>query len=459
MSDTDEAPPPPDEGPASSRKGVLGLVFLTVFLDLVGFSILFPLFPDLLEYYLGREGEDSAIGRLRSRLVSLIGEREGADFAVVTLFGGLLGTLYSVLQFLFAPLWGALSDRRGRRATLLVTLAGTALSYVAWFFAGTFALLVVSRVLGGIMAGNVSVASAVVADVSSRTERARNMAVIGVAVGLGFVIGPALGGLAYTSLDVLGWLGPSAASSGVNPFSGPALVAFVLASFNWLWAWRRFPETHPRGSRTEGEERRRHLPFRALREIAQPGVTLANAVYFTFAVAFAAMEFTLVFLAAERLDFGPLENAWMFVFIGLVIAFVQGGFVRRMAPRIGEKRLCRIGLVLLVPGFLLTGSAASVPVLYLGLFLLAAGSAMEMPSLSGLVSLYAPEDRQGLALGTFRSMGALSRAIGPLLGALLYWSIASWAPYYLGAAFLLVPLALSARLPEVRHGDAHPASS
>lgn len=442
--------------PASNR-GPLGLVFLTVFLDLIGFSILFPLFPDLLEHYLGREGADSSIGRLVARLTEFVEGRPGADFAVVVLFGGLLGSLYSILQFFFAPLWGALSDRIGRRPTLLVTLFGTAVSYLAWFFAGSFTLLIFSRILGGIMAGNVSTASAVVADISAPRERAKNMAVIGIAVGLGFVLGPALGGLAHRYLDVLGMLGADAASYGINPFSGPALVAFALAILNFVWAAARFPETRTVKAAEPGALRAKLAPFGALTEISRPGVTLANLVYLTYAIAFAAMEFTLVFLAAERLGFGPLDNAWMFVFIGLTIALVQGGFVRRMAPKMGERKLCRIGLVLLIPGFLLTGAATSVGMLYAGLFLLAAGSALEMPTLSALVSLYASDEHQGLALGSFRSMGALSRAIGPLLGAGLYWSLAPWAPYYLGAAFLLLPLFLAGKLPDPPEHQQPPA--
>jgi MFS family permease len=177
-------------------------------------------------------------------------------------------------------------------------------------------------------------------------------------------------------------------------------------------------------------------------------VTRTHAIYLAYGTAFSAMEFTLVFLAAERLGYGPAQNGWMFGFIGLLIALTQGGLVRRLAPRIGERRLARLGLLLLIPGFVAVGLAHTSPVLYLGLALLAVGSALEMPSLSGLVSLYAPPDRQGLAMGTFRSMGALSRAIGPLLGAGLYWALSPSAPYLIGAVALLWPLWLARGLPE-----------
>jgi MFS family permease len=430
-----------------SPRAVLGLVFLTVFIDLVGFSILFPLFPELLSHYLASEGPDSAVGRLVSGLRRWIGERQGADIAVTALFGGLLGSLYSGLQFLAAPLWGALSDRIGRRPALLVTLAGTALAYALWSLAASFLWLVVSRILAGIMAGNIATASAVVADVSPREQRGRNMAVIGIAIGLGFVLGPAIGGLAFAYGPTLG---DSLDSFGWHRFSFPALIAFGLAAVNLLWALARFPET--RRAETSGEERRPLRPFQALRAINQPGVTRTHAIYLAYSTAFAAMEFTLVFLAAERLGYKPQQNAWMFVFIGLVIALTQGGLVRRLAPKLGERKLVRVGLLLLLPGFLLVGLAHSTPVLYAGLLLLALGSALEMPCLSALVSLYAPAERQGLALGTFRSMGALSRAIGPLLGAGLYWAVSPTTPYVVGAVALLWPLWMSLSLPEPRHG-------
>lgn len=163
----------PTSDPAAGsapRRGILGLVFLTVFLDMVGFSIIFPLFPEMLEWYVGKEGDGSAVGRLAASLAGMVGDD---DFAVIVLFGGILGSLYSGAQFLFAPIWGAVSDRIGRRPTILVTLLGTALSYLVWFFAGTFWLLVFARLFGGVMAGNISTASAAVADTHKGSDRAR----------------------------------------------------------------------------------------------------------------------------------------------------------------------------------------------------------------------------------------------------------------------------------------------
>lgn len=426
---------------------ILGLVFLTVFIDLVGFSIIFPIFPQMLDYYVGTEGSESLIGQLHAALSELVGGRAGADFAVVTLFGGILGSLYSLLQFLFAPFWGHLSDRRGRRSTLLLTLGGTALSYVLWFFSGSFAILIGARVLGGIMAGNISIASAAVSDTTSGKDRAKGMGIVGMAIGLGFVIGPAIGGLSSSWNLLETWQGSD--EYGVNPFSGPALIAFGLATLNWVWAWRKFPETLPEEKRGKGGESRTLMPFKALRSINYPGVMRVNLVSFFYLTAFSGMEFTLTFLAVERFEFGPHDNMWMFVFVGLMIAFVQGGLVRRLVPRMGERKVGLYGLICLVPGFLAVGFASSVPILYVGLGFMAFGSALAMPSYSALVSRYSPEKVQGIVLGSFRSVGALSRAIGPLLGGGLYWALGSQAPYTAGALLLLLPLVLASKLPAV----------
>ena len=176
------------------KKPTLLIVFLTVFIDVVGFSIIFPLFPEMLDYYIELDGKDSLIGSLVAWLSKFAGDDKNA---VATLFGGVLGSLYGFLQFLFAPIWGAYSDRRGRRPTLIFTLGGIVLANLIWVFAGSFALLVLGRALGGIMAGNISTASAVAADITSGKNRASGMILIGVALGLGFILGPAIGGFAY----------------------------------------------------------------------------------------------------------------------------------------------------------------------------------------------------------------------------------------------------------------------
>jgi len=448
---------------AAQQRSVLGIVFLTVFLDMVGFSVIFPLFPAMLDWYVEREGEASAAGRLVAWLHGLVPNR----FAVVALFGGILGALYSLLQFIAAPLWGRLSDRRGRRGVLLITLCGTALSYVLWFFSGSFALLVVARLVGGAMAGNISIASAATADVLSGRDRARGMGLLGAGIGLGFVIGPAIGGWA-AGLDLTGlWVGAS--DAGVNPFSGAAAVAFGLALINLLWAALRFPETNPPTSASRSAAELRQLtralstheprslnPFGKLRELSFPGVKALCIAHFVYSCAFGAMEFSLVFLATEHLDYRPLDNAKLFVFIGLTIALVQGGLVRRLVPKLGERKVAGHGLAVTLVGFVTLGVvpfewAAGLgrgTWLWLGAGLVAVGTSLVMPSFSTLASRYVPDDRQGFALGVFRSLGSLARVVGPLAGGLFYYTLGGWSPYLIGALVLLAPITLARRLPE-----------
>lgn len=431
----------------TERRSILGIVFLTVFLDIVGFSILFPLFPSILEHYLALEGGDSAIGGLIRSLEELAGDDANA---VHTLFGGILGSVYGLLQFVFATVWGGLSDRIGRRKTLLMTLVGTALGYVSWIFAGTFAVLVVSRVVCGIMAGNIATASAAVADTTSGKDRAKGMGIVGMAIGLGFIFGPAIGGFSA------GWRIDEGTTGGLlslNPFSGPAILSLGLALLNLLWVATRFPETLPEGRREADAEGRSLNPFARIKKINVPGVALTDLCYLVYLIAFAGVEFTLTFLVVERLEFNTKDIAWMFVFVGLTIAFVQGGLVRRLAPKLGEKRVAIAGMLLTAPGFVLIGQAETASLLYLGLGFMAVGSALIMPCLSSLVSRYAPAEHQGLAIGTLRSMGSLARATGPILGAGLYWRFGSASPYLAGAAALLLPILLASRLPPLpAHG-------
>lgn len=439
MSDEPSARPAP--------RSVLGLVFLTAFLDLAGFSILFPLFPELLSHYLALEGEGSLLGRGVARLAEWAGDGADADFLVVALFGGLLGGLYSLLQFLFAPLWGSVSDRIGRRPTLLLTLSGTCVAYAVWFFAGSFALLIASRLFAGVMAGNIATASAVVADVTSPRDRSKGMGLLGAGIGLGFIFGPAIGGLT-AQFDLTGaWDGAQA--MGVNPFSAPALAAFALALVNVAWAAARLPETLAPERRGAASHRRSVNPL-VLFGSGSAGARVArvNLIYFLAFAAFGAAEFTLVFLAVERFGYTPRDNAWMFVFVGLTIALVQGGAIRRLAPRYGDRRLAVAGQALILPSFVLVGLAQGSGTLYLGLFLMAVGSALIVPSLSALVSRYAPPERQGLALGSFRSVGSLARALGPLVGGVLYWRLGSASPYLAAAVVVLLPAWLSLGLAE-----------
>ena len=248
--------------PAPARKLSLGVIFLTLYIDLIGFSIIFPLGPDLLNHYLGLEGHDGLLGWLL-RQTDLIAHALGKDsnFTAV-LFGGLISSVFSILQFVFSPIWGSLSDRLGRRTVLRWTVAGTALGYLNWVLSGSFWMFLLSRLVSGAFSGNLSVATAAVADVTTRTERSKAMGLVGAAFGLGLVTGPTIG--AFTAhINLLNDY-PEFARYGVNPFSIPALIAFMMCLVNLIWISLRFTETLSADTRAEAREPRTKNPLRAI---------------------------------------------------------------------------------------------------------------------------------------------------------------------------------------------------
>jgi len=428
-------------------RSALKVIFITLFLDLIGFSIIFPLFPAMLDYYVAREGDGGGlVGSLVSFLENFSRAAGGpADIGIIVLFGGVLASLYSLLQFVFSPVLGSLSDRYGRKPVLLVSIAGIALSYVMWFFAGPFIVLVLARTLGGMMAGNISTASAVVADVTSVRNRPRGMAVIGIAFGIGFIVGPAIGG--FSALIDLTELLPGLEPYGLNPFSLPAAIAFALSLVNLFWVSTRFVETLPPSGESDRAARSIN-PLVLFRTYEYPGVTKTNVTNFLFLTAFAGTEFGLTFLAADRLGYGPHENAYLFLFIGLTLALVQGGYVRRRAPLIGPKRMSLHGFACVIPGVVLLAFANSSLLMYVALFFMAVGAAQIIPNLTSLASAYAPAHDQGRILGVFRSLGALARGVGPLIACLLYWRLGAAAAYTALGIAMFAPFALTTALPD-----------
>ena len=425
-------------------KTSLKSIFLVLFIDLVGFSIIFPLFPRMLEYY-GQQENQVLFGAMMGAIHTMESWMGGSSGFHVVLFGGLLGSLYSFLQFICSPILGTLSDRFGRRPILIVSLICIAFSYLGWFFAASFELLVLSRLIGGAMSGNIATATAVVGDVTKPSNRSRGMALIGVAFGLGFILGPALGAFAsYLDLTAI-W--PSLMAWGVNPFSAAAGLALMLTLWNLWMVLTSFKETLPPEKRGLGKKTRSINPLVLFRMDKLVGVSRNNLAYFFFLLAFSGMEFTLTFLTFERLNYSNLDQGWMFVFIGLVLVLMQGGYVRRKASVIGERKMAFRGLIFLMPGLALLGFAQGNLLLYLGLFFMAVGSAQVIPCLTTLASQYAPPEEQGRVTGVFRSLGALARALGPIVACFLYWKVGSLSFYLVGTAFIVLPLILVRSLP------------
>ena len=299
------------------------------------------------------------------------------------------------------------------------------------------------------MGGNISTATAVVADITTTKNRSKGMAFIGIAFALGFVIGPAIGGI--LSLVDLTKIYPHLIQYGINPFSAPAAVAFSLSLFNIIWVYTHFKESLPAEKRGVVVTQRSANPLKIFSPLPYKGVNLVNFGNFLFLSAFSGMEFTLTFLAFERLGYTSMQNAYLFIFIGFILAMVQGGYVRRKAGEVGEKKMAIRGLIALIPGLVLIALAYSNIMLYSGLFFLSVGSSMIIPCLTSLVSIYTPAHEQGRSIGIFRSMGALARVVGPIAASVIYYKYGSAAPYYVGSVFLLIPIFMLMKLPEVKH--------
>lgn len=434
---------------SASRPLSLGVIFLTLYIDLIGFSIIFPLGPDLLSHYLNAEGHAGALGWLLGQVDNLAHVFHIENNAVV-LFGGVISSFFSILQFIFAPFWGAISDRRGRRGVLLLTISGTALGYLIWVVSGSFWLFLVSRIVSGAFSGNLSVATAAVADVTTREERSRAMGIVGAAFGLGLVTGPTIGGLT-SQLNLLN-AHPGLTRFGINPFSVPAAIAFVMCLINLLWVYARFKESLSDQARAEAREPRLRNPLKAILSLENPAIRRTNIVAFVYSIAFVAMETTLTFLAFERFDYKARQNTGLLAFLGVCSIITQGYIVRKLLKSMHEIPVLTSGLLVSAIGLLCIGLVPTsfVPLLYIGVGLLAAGSGLVNPSTTGLISLYATASEQGRVLGIFRSLGSLTRAFTPLLAGIIFWRFNDKGTilYVSAAALTLVALGLSTTLPK-----------
>jgi len=417
----------------------LGVIFLVLFIDLVGFSIVFPLMERILHEY-GQQ-ESGLYATLMGFIDNLYPKAEPLQRAA--LFGGILNAIYSLLQFIFAPIWGSLSDRFGRRPILLASISGNVIAYALWAFSNDFTIFVISRAVAGIMGGNLSAATAAAADISTPATRGRSLALVGMAFGLGFIIGPAIGGLSFhahgdsEAAKPVGW--------GLHEFSAPALTALALSAVNLIWALIAFHETLAPELRGKGGEARPLNPLRLFGSHLAPGVPRINFANFCYTLLFSGMEATVVFLAAQRMGYGPREMGMGFAAMGLTAAFVQGGIFRRQVNKVGPKVLGIAGLASLIPGFALIAAVDVWPsptLIILGGFFLAIGSGLVFPALNTMASLRTAATHQGLAMGAYRSAGSLGRAIGPGMAAILYFSVAPSGPYLVGAIGMLIPILL-----------------
>ena len=338
---------------------------------------------------------------------------------------GLLMSSYSAMQFLFAPILGRLSDRFGRRPVILFSLAGTVIGYLLFAFAHSLVMLFASRLLDGATGGNIGTAQAIIADTTSREDRARGMGLVGMAFGLGFIFGPAIGGFTV----------------GISQ-AAPGLAAALLSFAAFLWAFFKLPETRPEGG---PGARFSVFSFATLgRAFRRPEIGALMLLSLVTTTAFATFESTFAQFVSLRLSAGPSTVAWFFVFVGVCSALVQGVLARRLVKRFGEGRLVVAGSVLLILGFSGLKFADSVPILLLMIATIALGIGITTPTLSSLVSKRSAAAEQGEILGAYQSMGSLGRVLGPFGSENLYLRIGPDWPHVAAAALEAGALALSA---------------
>ncbi|KAK3892551.1 hypothetical protein Pcinc_003600 [Petrolisthes cinctipes] len=416
------------------------VVFLSLILDLLGFTVILPLFPALLNHY--SQHDSSGLYPTLLSWVSAFQLSLGipARFHSV-LFGGLLGSMFSLLQFLSSPLTGALSDVYGRKPILILTLVGVACSYGLWAAASNFAIFVLARVVGGATKGNVSLAYSIMTDVSDNTTRAKGMAMIGVAFSVGFTIGPAIGA-AFSRWGSHGW------------FPASAIYALILALANILYFSVFFTESLPKTMRRESVGSRlseawdlinpRSLfsftSIKGLSKEERGRLMKLGRVYFLFLFLYSGLEFTLTFVTHHKHNYDSMDQARMFTFLGLVMAGTQGGYVRRIQQ--GSeilKATANRGLLLMIPSFILVGVSESSLGLYTGLTLYAIGSSLMVPCLTALASCHGAASHKGTLLGIWRSLGALARAIGPIVTSVGFWSLGAEWCYVLGGISMIIP--------------------
>lgn len=377
-------------------------VFVTVLLDLIGFGMILPLLP----FY---------------------AQKLAATPAEI----GWLFASYSLAQLVFAPLLGRLSDRVGRRPVLLTSIAGGIGAYLLFASAGTYGMLLLARSLAGIAAANYSIAQAYVADVTPPKDRSRAMGmVVGAAFGLGFILGPALGGL------IAHFFGDRAVPL---TSAGLGVINLILAA---LWLRESLPP-EVRG-RVHGES---WLDPRGVARVWHNApVRGLMLLFFLVTFCFSMMESTLALFCQARFRFGVAETSMLFVFIGVILVGVQGGAVGPLVKKFGERRLIVAGILLMGAGLLLLPWAPLWWFLLPALALLALGSGVHNPSSLGLLSLLTDDAAQGGTSGVYRSFGALARTLGPVAGPWLFGSSAGIeSPFWAAGALMLAAL-LPARL-------------
>lgn len=402
----------------STSKSPQIILFFTVFLYLIGFGILIPLTPHL-----------------------------SRDLGATSTEAGFLMAVYSLMQFIFSPFWGRLSDRIGRKKILLICLAGEAVSYIAFAFARSLETLFIARALTGFFGASLSTANAAMADITGQKDRSKGMALIGAAFGLGFVVGPAIGGGLALFADRFS----------EAPFFRTTFVSLgvsVLFLLTFLFAVKKLPETLKTSNTTRVKKGRWFVLFDKMkRPILGPIMT----TFFLLSLAMASMEATLVYFMADRFKWTLKETSFGFAYIGVMLVLTQGFLVRKLIPRLGERKILGFAVPIFCLGMALIAPAQNLVLMAISMTLIALGIGHSNPSLSGVTSLLADSSEQGETLGANQSLASLGRILGPSIGGYLYsvnQGLPFWFSTFLALAAWILILSRYQSIPE--HGKVSP---
>ncbi|XP_035230121.1 major facilitator superfamily domain-containing protein 10-like isoform X1 [Stegodyphus dumicola] len=419
------------------------IIFFILIIDLLGFTVILPLLPAIFEYYDSNEKDhlyhwmDEKVHYFQNYFGS------PAEFNKV-LFAGLLGSVFSTLQFLAAPIFGSISDVYGRKPVIIISMVGIAVSHAIWCFADYFYLFVIARIVGGLSRANISLSTAIVTDLCSEKKRGKGMALIGIAFAIGFIVGPMIGAVFA-----------SRAVRSENFYFLPAIFALVMAATDIVILIFCFKESLPKDKRASSigqglAEAYQFInppslfsfsPVIDIQPEEKRALQKIGLIYFLFLFIYSGLEYSLSFLTHMRFMFTSMQQGKMYLFSGLIMIVIQGGYVRRI-PAGKEIGSAAVGAFLIIPAFVLIGMSKSIEVLYLGLALYAFASATVVPCLTTIASKFGSSRQKGTVLGIFRSLGSLARAFGPVVSAIAYWSLTPTVSYCIGGILLIVPLIL-----------------
>ena len=382
---------------SDNRKAALGFIFVTLLIDVIGIGIIIPVLP------------------------KLISEMINSDISNASTYGGWLMFAYAIMQFLFSPLLGGLSDRFGRRPVLLLSLFGFGLDYLFLAFSASIEWLFVGRIVAGIMGASFTTASAYIADISTPEKRAQNFGLIGVAFGLGFIIGPVIGG-------VLGQFGSRI------PFFAAAALAFI----NCIYGYFILPESLTAEHRRAFEWKRAN-PLGSLIQLKKyPVIMGLIASFMLFCIAGHATQSTWTYFTMEKFNWNEAMVGYSLGFVGLMVAIVQGGLIRIVIPKIGQKQSVYFGLILYVIGNVLFAFATQAWMMFAFLVPYALAG-IAGPSMQGIISEQVPQNEQGELQGALTSLISITSIIGPVLMTnLFHFFTRDNAPvYFPGAPFMM----------------------